>query len=187
MRQQDALRRWAVLAVALLVLAACAARPPAFREAGPASLRPGQPVPTPSGPVVLTLHGLVGCTNQGDRLDFDLATLERLGLISYVVDDPELKRPIAYTGVLLERVLDAACIPAEATTLYATALNDYKVTIPRSVVRWPVMIATLREGKRMPVADKGPLEIVFPTRAAVFDPVVYNPMWVWQLRSIEVS
>ncbi len=181
------MRRRTLLTAGVLALAACATRTPAFTEVGPASLRPGQPVPAPAGPAVLTVRGRVGCPNRAGRLDFDMVTLERLGLVAYVVDDPELKRAVAYTGVLLERVLAAACAPAEAATLYASALNDYTATIPRAVTRWPVMIATLREGLRMPVADKGPLQIVFPNRAAAFDPVVYNPMWVWQLRSIEVA
>ncbi len=48
------------------------------------------------------------------------------------------------------------------------------------------MLATKRDGQRMPVSDKRPLEIVFPYNSFEIDPVAYDPMWVWQLRSIEV-
>jgi hypothetical protein len=36
----------------------------------------------------------------------------------------------------------------------------------------------------MPVEDDGPLEIVFPSKHFNIDPIVYNQMWVWQLREL---
>lgn len=42
--------------------------------------------------MVLSLTGNIGATNGPGRLDFDMATLEKLGLIEFTVDDPYLKR-----------------------------------------------------------------------------------------------
>ncbi len=141
-------------------------------------------MPAPSGPVVLTIKGMIGTRNVDDRLDFDMQTLERLGLVEYEVDDPFLKRVVSYRGPLLRDVLAVAGIAPSATEVFATALNDYKTTIPLEVNTWPVIIATTRDGKPMPVEDDGPLEIVFPSKHFNIDPIVYNQMWVWQLREL---
>jgi hypothetical protein len=78
-------------------------------------------------------------------------------------------------------------VAQDATTLHTVALNDYATDVPiEPIGKWPVMLATKRDGQRMPVSDKGPIEIVFPYNSFQIDPTVYDPMWVWQLRSIEV-
>jgi hypothetical protein len=108
-------------------------------------------------------------------------------MIEFTVDDPYLKRPTTYQGVIVQRVLDVAHIAQDATTLHAVALNDYATDVPiKPLGQWPVMLATKRDGQRMPVSDKGPIEIVFPYNSFTIDPTVYDPMWVWQLRSFEV-
>lgn len=151
----------------------------------PGTLKPSAVIPAPTGDVILSLTGKIGVTNVSNRLDFDLPTLERLGLIAYRVDDPDLKREVNYQGVLLKQLLDVARIAPEARELWAAALDDYKTSIPLEVNDWPVMIATLRDGAPIPRNDKGPLEIVFPNKSYQIDPD-YNRMWVWQLRSLEV-
>ena len=164
-----------------------AATPP-YTTISPATIAPGDPVPAPTGEVILSLRGKIGHTNVGDQLDFDMATLEKLGVIEYTVNDPFLQAPTTYRGVLMERLLAVARVPEGATTLQAIALNDYKVPVLISAVRqWPVMLATLRNGERMPVADKGPLEIVFPYDAFPIDRATHDPMWAWQLRTLEVE
>lgn len=172
----------------VFILSACGAGESAssYTIVTPGTLKPGDVVPAPTGPVVLSLTGKIGVTNVNDRLDFDLPTLERLGLIAYRVDDPDLKREAEYQGVLLKQVLDVAKIAPEAKELWADALDDYKTSIPLEVNKWPVMIATLRDGAPIPKVDKGPLEIVFPNRSYPIPAEPYNRMWVWQLTSLDV-
>lgn len=174
-----------------LCLSACGAASnsanPGFTIITAGTLSPSESIAAPSGPVVLSLSGKIGVTNAADRLDFDMETLERLGVVEFTVDDPFLKRSITYQGVLLRRLLEVARVPQEATTLHTIALNDYATDVPiEPISAWPVMLATKRDGQRMPVSDKGPIEIVFPYNSFEIDPVAYDPMWVWQLRSIEV-
>lgn len=158
----------------------------AYRLIAEPTLKPGDPVPPPSGEVILSITGKIKTTNSEGRLDFDMATLERLGMVEYEVDDPEYKRIVKLRGPLLQSVLDIAQLEADATELVASALNRYKTTIPRDVTRWPVIIATYRDGERLPFEEKGPIQIAFPNRSFNIDPAVYNPMWVWHLREITV-
>jgi hypothetical protein len=156
-----------------------------YRTVTEPTLRPGDAVPRPTGPVVLSLTGKIGQTNVDDRLDFDLATLEQLGLVEYEVDDPLLKT-MTPRGVLLKNVLDVAKIAPDAKELFASAHNLYTTTIPLDVMKWPIVIATMRNGKRIPAEERGPIEIVFPNRHYNIDEVTYNKMWVWQLESFDV-
>jgi len=157
-----------------------------YRVISQPSIKPGDSVPKPAGSPVLTLKGMISNTNGTERLDFDMQTLEQLGLIEYEVDDPFLKRVVAYRGPLLRDVLAVAGVSTNAKELFATALNDYQTTIPLEVNKWPVIIATFRDGKLMSIEEDGPLEIVFPSKHFDIDPMKYNQMWVWQLRELVV-
>lgn len=180
---------WTKIVVLLgWLLVACGSPNPAdvYRTVTEPTLRPGDTVPVPTGPVVLSLTGKIGLTNVDNRLDFDLATLERLGLVEYQVDDPLLKA-MSPRGVLLKNVLDVAKIAPDAKELFASARNQYTTTIPLDIMKWPVVIATMRDGQRISMEERGPIEIVFPNRSYEIDPVIYDKMWVWQLESLNVQ
>src|SRR5262245_25954864 len=93
----------------LTLLSACGTQP--YTEAGfttvtAGTIAPNDTIAPPSGPVVLSLTGKIGATNAAGRLDLDMDTLERVGLIEFAVDDPYLKRSVTYQGVLLKSLLD---------------------------------------------------------------------------------
>lgn len=188
----------ALLAIGVpLAVAACGAdAPSAGREsaAGPASvvtratLRPGDAVPAPLGPVVLTVTGAIGTTNVGDTLQFDMDTLERLGLSEYRVDDRLAEgRPATFRGPLLESVLAVAGVGPEATTLQTRALNDYEVAIPVTDAEdYPVLLATTVDGGRMAVDRFGPVRVIYPYGSFGLEPPEVDEKLIWQLSSIEV-
>lgn len=187
------MRPFKLIAIALLLLPllpACGATPQThagYTTVTTGTITPNEQIAPPSGPVVLSLTGKIGLTNAEGRLDFDLETLERLGLVEFTVNDPHIKRLVTYQGVLLQRVIELARVSPDATTMRAVALNDYATDVPLAPVKeWPVMLATKRDGQRMPVADKGPIEIVFPYDSFPIDPETHDQMWVWQLRTLEV-
>jgi hypothetical protein len=186
-------------ALSLLVLLAAAlvgcsaadgqeARPVA-RRIQPAQLLPGDPVPAPTGPVVLTITGDIETTNADGALELDLATLEQIGLSEYTVDDYQAEgREATFRGPLLADVLAVAGADEDADTLHTVALNDYKADVPTSDLdAYPVLLATSVDGKRMTVERYGPLRIVYPNLDVTFDKTVYDARWVWQLRSIDVG
>ena len=93
------LKLLAVGAVLIALLSACGTQPSAdtrFTTITASTIAPGSPIAAPSGPVVLSLSGKIGVTNAASQLDFDMDTLEQLGLIEFAVDDPYLKRSVTY-------------------------------------------------------------------------------------------
>ena len=68
------------------------------------SIHPGDPIPPPSGEVVLTVSGNLGVTNVGDTLQLDMPTLERLGLVKYSIIDPYQQVDTAFTEPRRSRV-----------------------------------------------------------------------------------
>jgi hypothetical protein len=151
------------------------------------ALEPGDKVPPPSGKVVLVVRGGT-TTNVGDELRLDLDQLDALTSVEYAVDDRlATGRRVTFSGPLVRTLLDLAGAE-DATTMHTVALNDYAVDIPVSDAEdLPLMLATRMDGRRMSVARYGPTRFVYPTDGYGLDPVVYEPRWIWQLRSIEVE
>lgn len=180
-----------LLAAACLVVAfatGCGgAEPEAAVEAvSKATLAESGAVPRPKK-AVLVLSGAIAKHNEGARLAFDLDTLERLPLVRYRVRDPWVKREVVYTGVLLSDLLELARASGSASELRLTALDDYKATIAvADIRRWPVLLATRSDGKRMSVADGGPTRVVFPYGQHEFDRGRYDQQWIWSVKTIVV-
>jgi hypothetical protein len=144
----------------------------------------------PSGPVVLTLSGKLRSPNDGQRAQFDMAMLEKLPQTSFSTRTPWYSQPRKFTGPLLRDVLAAAGGGAGqgATTVRATALNDYWVEVPlEDAARYDLIIARLIDDKPMAVRDKGPLFMIYPFDAL---PELRNPVFysrsAWQLRHLEL-
>jgi len=164
------------------------AEPAPYTEVAAPTLEPGDAVPAPVEDVVLTLSGDIATTNVGDTLQLDLPTLERLGLVEYSVDDQQAEGRVAmFQGTLMSTLLQVAGAGQGATTLRSRALNDYEVDIPiADVERYPVLLATAVDGERMPVDRYGPIRVIYPYESFDIDPVVHDPLWIWQLASIDV-
>lgn len=177
----------AFLAVVTVGLAGCGGEKPETEFVSDATLTQTDVVPRPRAQPALVLSGAIRNRNDGPRLALDLATLERLPLVRYRVQDPWLKREVVYTGVLLSDLLELARVPGGATELHLTAFDDYTATIAVSdVARWPVLLATRSDGKRMSVAEGGPTRVVFPYGQYEIDQGRYDPQWIWSVKTIAV-
>lgn len=187
----------AVLGASVLVGCGTQAGDPTARVESPAltrtgerssdALEPGDKVPPPSGKVVLVVRGGT-TTNVGGELRLDLDQLEALPSVEYAVDDRlATGRRVTFSGPLVRTILDLAGA-GDATVMHVAALNDYVVDVPISDAHdLPLMLATRMDGRRMSVARYGPTRFVYPTDGYGLDPIVYEPRWIWQLRSIEVE
>jgi hypothetical protein len=117
-------------------------------------------LPQPQGKVILTIAGGITNTNNGANAEFDMLMIEAIGTESFTTKTPWYKDPVTFTGVPMSRLLDF--VGAKGTNLTVTALNDYATDIPfEDFKKYPVILATKRDGNYMPVRDKGPLFIVY--------------------------
>lgn len=152
------------------------------------TLNPGDPVPEPKGPTVLRVSGRIDAGKEG-VVAFDMATLERLGVVRFTTSTNWTEGMTTFDGVLLSRVLEMVGAEADATRLILTALNDYSVPMPISdAYDWPVILAFKENGAYMSLRERGPLWVVYPRHVyPELGSREYMSRWVWQLAKITVE
>lgn len=141
----------------------------------------------PSGRVVLSVTGSVAEVNAEGTVQFDLDMLEALPQHSTETETPWHEGTPVFTGPRLSTILDA--VGGDASLMRVYALNDYSAEIPVEEVRkYPVILATRMDGKRLPVRDKGPLFVIYPFSDApeLFNELTFNRS-VWQVSRIEIE
>jgi hypothetical protein len=142
---------------------------------------------TPTGEVVLTVTGKIANSNAGGAATYDLAMLEALPGRTTETETPWTKGKVKFEGPLGSALLDQ--IGASGTTLKIVALNDYAVEVPVEDFRkWPVILATRKDGKAMPVRDKGPIFVIYPfdLDRSLYNEKIFSRS-AWQVKSIEVQ
>jgi hypothetical protein len=185
-----------VALVAALAVAACGGKeeaptqaaapdPSTPRVVDDGTLAAGEKISAPKGEVVLTVTGDIGTANKGNRLELDLASLEKMRRVRVEAAEPFLKRRVTFEGVLLADLLEVAGVPDSASKVSLTALDDYKVDFKVSDVRSSQMLlATKADGKHMPVDRSGPIRIVFPDSSTLGR----NPdLWIWSVSTMKVA
>jgi hypothetical protein len=133
------------------------------------SSAPALEIVTPAGRVSLSLA------------DLESLPLHRVTTATFWPDDDG-----TYEGPLMADVLRRAGIDG-AAALRLTARDGFSQVIPRQDwMRWPLLLATRRDGKPMSIRQKGPLRVIYPRDSdkELTDPV-YRLRWVWLLKSIE--
>ncbi|QQR38720.1 molybdopterin-dependent oxidoreductase [Devosia rhizoryzae] len=145
------------------------------------------PLPAPTGPVILTVAGDLEVTNSDEGADFDREMLYALGLTDLVTTTAWTDGPQTFRGVALQTVLDR--VGAKGTTIKATALNDFRTSIPyEEAAKYNVLLASEMNGEEMSVRDRGPLWIVYPrSDFSELQAPEYNDRWAWQLRTLEIE
>lgn len=147
----------------------------------------GDDIPAPQETPILTVSGRIGANNDADTIEFDVASLESLGVVEYTVMDPFEDREITYRGVLMSDLLDVLQIEEGATTLEMVALNDYQINLSvAEMYEYPVIFAMMADGVYMQPSDLGPAMIVYPYDDFRFDRAIYNSRWIWQIATMLV-
>lgn len=156
-----------------------------FLASLPARGEPGS-LPAPTGRPILEIGGAIERTNAPGKALFDLAMLESLGLRELATTTPWTRGEQRFSGIDPRALLDA--VGARGSVLEAEALDGYRVAVPISdFERFPMLLATRRDGRPMPVRERGPLWLVYPWSShpeAAEQP--YRGRAIWQLRSIVV-
>lgn len=144
------------------------------------------PLPSPTGEVVLTVSGAIENTNAPGEARFDLAMLEALPSHTIVTSTPWSKDKLAFTGPLARDIV--RLVGATGDTVRAIALNDYKTEIPLSdFADYDVVIAVKLNGAYMRIRDKGPLWIAYPLDQIPAIQASAPPKMVWQLVRLVVE
>lgn len=115
----------------------------------------------PAGKALLTLSGNIENTNEDGKAVFDIASLEKLGMVSFQTTSPWYNGRTTFTGIPLQKLMDY--VGAKGSVVKVTALNDYTAIIPLSdFKKYNVILAVKINEKYIRVRDKGPLFIVYP-------------------------
>jgi hypothetical protein len=176
------------LVLITLLLAACGGQPTTspYDVVAPASINQGSSIPAPTEAIILTVSGAINNKNAGNTLEFDMPTLEKIGLVKYTVSDPWEHKEVTYTGVLMSNLLEVADVPDSATTVRVVALDDYAADIPISEIEaWPILLATQADGEYITVDNNGPTRIIFPYDT-YSDITAARNMSVWNNKQLEI-
>src|SRR5690606_37857780 len=99
------------------------------------------PLPLPTGPIVLTISGKIEVTNSDLGAQFDRQMLDELGRIEVRTTTAWTDGIQLFEGTLLRDVLER--VGASGTMITATAHNDYSVPIPvEDAMIYDVILAT---------------------------------------------
>jgi hypothetical protein len=143
-------------------------------------------LPRPTGKIVLKVTGKIANTNSPDGAEFDLAMLEGLGVVEMVTRTPWTEGEVRFSGVPAARLMEA--VGADATTVDAVALNDYRAAIPAAdFAAYGPILATRVDGTPLRVRDKGPVWVIYPWSAnPELDKVEFHSRSIWQVKSLVV-
>lgn len=144
------------------------------------------PLPQPSGPVVLTIDGNIAHSNAEDgKAGFDLAMLEALPSREIETTTPWTEGEQSFVGVELATLLNH--VGASGARGHAAASNAYEVTFALEDVTAHGGIVAYRQNGAALSADKGPLWIVFPYDS---DPILLGDRFqsasIWNLVSLSI-
>jgi hypothetical protein len=150
------------------------------------TLRSAEPLPSPSGPILLTVSGAISETNAPGEARFDRIMLEAIGSEAIETTTAWTDGVRRFDGVPLAAVLER--IGAHGKILHAVAHNDFRISIPASSLSYGPILAMRMDGRPLSIRDKGPLWIVYPRdrERALQDPR-QDSLWVWQLKSLRVE
>ncbi|MBI2256167.1 MAG: molybdopterin-dependent oxidoreductase [Proteobacteria bacterium] len=121
-----------------------------------------EPLPAPTGPVILVLDGKLDTHNTSDgKAAFDLAMLQALPKTSFATTTIWTDGMQSFEGVKIADLL--ARLDAKPAEINALASNDYEIRFPTGdAVAHGAIIAYAQNGAAIPRNDKGPLWIVYP-------------------------
>lgn len=147
----------------------------------------GQTLANPDGKPILSIEGRIKVVNAGDKAIFDRRMLEDMDMVSITTSTPWFDNPVTFEGVALKDLMTR--VDASGDTVVAIALNDYRTTIPLAdFYERGAILAIKRDGKYMPISDKGPLFIIYPYDS---DPALQSQKYygrsVWQLSRLIIE
>jgi len=141
----------------------------------------------PTGKVILTMSGNIENTNENGKAVLDIASLEKLGTVSFQTTSPWYNGRTTFTGISLQKLMDY--VGAKGTVVKITALNDYTTVIPLSdFKKYNVILALKVNGEYMRIRDKGPLFVVYPYDSLPeLNTQIYYSRSAWQISKMDIE
>ncbi|MFY9996381.1 MAG: molybdopterin-dependent oxidoreductase [Leclercia sp.] len=141
----------------------------------------------PTGKVLLTLSGKIENTNEDGKAVFDIASLEKLGMVSFQTTSPWYNGRTTFTGIPMQKLMDY--VGAKGSVLKVTALNDYTTDIPLDDFKqYNAILALKINGEYMRIRDKGPLFIVYPYDSLPeLNNKIYYSRSAWQVSKMNIE
>ncbi|WP_430512797.1 molybdopterin-dependent oxidoreductase [Pannonibacter phragmitetus] len=131
---------------------------------------------------ILTIDGNV----PSGPISMSMNEIEALGLESMTTVTPWHDGVVTFEGVPFAKLMAHAGV--KGGMVEVMALNSYFVQMPfEDVIQAKGLLATRQNGKYMPVADKGPLFLIFPfSDRPDLKTESYYSRAVWQIRQITI-
>lgn len=147
----------------------------------------GQIDGTAIAPIILRVDGKISRPSNPEGARLSRNDLQGIGWAQFTTKTPWYDNPTTFAGVPMAALMRA--VGARGTMLRVHALNDYVSEIPISdFATWGVLLALKRDGRYMPIRDKGPLFVVYPYDR---NPILRNELFyarsVWQVDRMTVE
>ena len=133
------------------------------------------------------MSGNIENTNESGKAVLDIASLEKLGTVSFQTTSPWYNGRTTFTGISLQKLMDY--VGAKGTVVKITALNDYTTVIPLSdFKKYNVILALKVNGEYMRIRDKGPLFVVYPYDSLPeLNTQIYYSRSAWQISKMDIE
>lgn len=141
----------------------------------------------PTGKILLTISGNIENTNESGKAVFDIASLEKLGTVSFQTTSPWYNGRTTFTGIPLQKLMEH--VGAKGTVVKVTALNDYTTVIPLGdFKKYNAILALKINGEYMRIRDKGPLFVVYPYDSLPeLNNQIYYSRSAWQVSRMNIE
>ncbi|MFM7068981.1 MAG: molybdopterin-dependent oxidoreductase [Actinomycetes bacterium] len=135
----------------------------------------------PPGPTDVVLK----VTGPSGSKEFTMTELTALGTREVTINEPFVKRTIAFTGVPMKAIFDTVGI-AGPVRVRTAALNDYVYdkSTAQEFVDGDGLIAVAQEGRPVDIDQGGPVRIIFPNDSKM---ATNLDAWNWSLAEMSVK
>ena len=125
-------------------------------------------------------------SSESDTVAFSLVDLDALEQVTFSTTTIWTDGEVTFSGVPLKALLSAH--DTTGSTVEMVALNDYKVSMPLSMLEDNApIVATRMNGETMSVREKGPYWVVFPyDRDPKYRTETTYAFSIWQLNRLKV-
>lgn len=141
------------------------------------------PLPAATGKVVLTLTGLTAEPTKRAIIALDQASLDAMSNVEDTIYEPFVKKDIRFRGVALSDLMARAGVTSGKVFMHALDDYTYNTTVAE-LVAGRALLATRAGGQPIPLADGGPIRIVFQAESGLGKK---TDAWVWSIDSIRLT